>query len=88
MSDETAIQDEEILQVLFQALSRFPTKTGALTAQTSLTADLSLDSVSMMEVLVEVEDHFDIGLPLNRMANVSTIQDLADLIRTNLGTRA
>ena len=42
----------------------------------------------MMEVLVEVEDHFDIGLPLNRMANVSTIQDLADLIRTNLGTRA
>jgi len=69
-----------ILPVLFGFLERFPAKSGPLTPETHLVADLNLDSVSMMELLVEIEDHYDIGLPLNTMADVNTVQDLADKI--------
>ncbi|MEI4233335.1 acyl carrier protein [Roseovarius sp. D22-M7] len=81
MSSEPGNREQEILETLLGFLERFPTKSGTLTAQTDLSADLSLDSVSMMEILVEVEDAYDISLPLNMMANVSTVQDLVDQIK-------
>lgn len=80
MSPDADTRNREILDTLLGCLDRFPTKSGTLNAQTDLSADLSLDSVSMMEVLVEVEDEYDISLPLNMMASVSTVQDLADRI--------
>lgn len=80
-------RNQEILQTLFGFLERFPTKSGRLSEKTDLSADLSLDSVAMMELLVEIEDHFDIGLPLNMMADVRTVQDLADQIKRLLETR-
>lgn len=81
MSSDATNLDTDILTTLLGFLERFPTKSGELNAQTDLSADLSLDSVSMMEVLVEVEDHYDISLPLNMVANVNTVQDLVDEIR-------
>lgn len=71
---------QAILPVLFGFLERFPLKSGPLSAETHLVADLNLDSVSMMELLVEIEDHYDIGLPLNTMADVNTVHDLAGKI--------
>ena len=71
---------DEVLQTLLGFLARFPVKSGTLGPETDLSADLSLDSVSLMELLVEVEDHYDVGLPLNMMADVRRVQDLADRI--------
>ncbi|PIV77356.1 MAG: phosphopantetheine-binding protein [Rhodobacteraceae bacterium CG17_big_fil_post_rev_8_21_14_2_50_63_15] len=88
MSYESQDIEQEILSTLFRFLARFPSKAEKLTAQTSLTADLTLDSVSMMELLVEIEDHFDVGMPLNAMANVHTVQDLADQIKSLLENRS
>lgn len=81
MSPEPDHRSREILETLLRLLERFPTKSGTLDAQTDLSADLSLDSVNLMEILVEVEDTYDISLPLNMMANVNTVQDLADQIK-------
>lgn len=73
---------QAILPTLYGFLERFPLKSATLGPDTHLVADLNLDSVSMMELLVEIEDHYDIGLPLNTMADVNTVQDLADKIAT------
>lgn len=81
MSHETRDIDQEIMQTLLQRLSRFPSKASDLTAETDLVADMNLDSVNMMELLMEIEDQFDIGFPLNQMANVKTVQDLADQVK-------
>lgn len=73
-------RNEDVLATLLGFLARFSTKSGPVRAETDLAADLNLDSVSMMELLVEIEDHYDVGLPLNMMADISTVQDLADRI--------
>lgn len=39
--------------------------------------DLDLDSVKVMELLMELEDHFDISIPLNSLPDVNTVGDLA-----------
>jgi acyl carrier protein len=37
-------------------------------------ADLSLDSLKIMEVLVEIEDRFDISVPIN--IQIRTVRDV------------
>ncbi|MET4100735.1 acyl carrier protein [Roseovarius sp. MBR-78] len=81
MPHDTPNLDREIMQTLLTHLARFPTKTAELSAQTDLAADINIDSVNMMELLMEVEDTFDVSFPLNMMANVNTVQDLADQIK-------
>ena len=39
--------------------------------------DLELDSVMVMELMMELEDHFDISIPLNSLPDVNTVSDLA-----------
>ena len=38
--------------------------------------DLDLDSVKVMELMMEIEDFFDISVPLNTLPNVQTVTDL------------
>jgi len=80
--------EQEIVNTLLQHLSRFPTKSAELTPQTDLAADMNIDSVNMMEILMEVEDTYDISFPLNMMANINTVQDLADQIKQLVENRS
>ena len=48
----------------------------------SVFEDTGLDSVSVMDFVMELEDEFDITIPLDRIAEVRTIGDLADAVQT------
>jgi acyl carrier protein len=87
MSHEPQDIDTEIMQMLRERLARFSTRAGEVTAQTDLAADMTIDSVNMMELLMEVEDTYDVSFPLNMMASVNTVQDLADQIRKLIENR-
>jgi acyl carrier protein len=51
-----------------------------LTGETNLIADLALESVQVMEFVVEVEDHYDIAIDLESLSNVHTIGELAAVV--------
>ena len=53
--------------------------------ETQLTSDLEIDSAQLMEVLLEVEDEFDISIPLNVLPTVYSVEDLAFEIDKLLG---
>ena len=42
--------------------------------------DLAVDSLALMNIVMELEDRFDLSIPLDRLATVSTVGDLSDLI--------
>ena len=48
-----------------------------MTEATELVADLGLDSVQVMELLLEAEERLDISIPLNILPSVRTVRDLA-----------
>lgn len=85
MSSDTP---DAIIETLYGFLERFPKSAGNLGPDTKLADDLSLDSVNLMELLVEIEDHYDIGLPLNMMADITTIRELANKISQLVEDRA
>ncbi len=68
---------DAILSDVKQLLSRFIKQDIEITDSQHLMRDLELDSVMVMELMMELEDHFDISIPLNSLPDVNTVSDLA-----------
>lgn len=46
-----------------------------------LTSDLGLDSVQIMNLVMEIEDRLDISIPVNVLSDVRTLNQLADQLK-------
>ncbi len=51
-----------------------------ITGETRIARDLGLDSVAIMDFVMELEERFDILIPLDQIADVETIHDLTKAI--------
>ncbi len=51
-----------------------------LSPDTNIIRDLRLDSVAVMEFIMELEIEFDTIIPLNDIAGIATIRDLVKVI--------
>ena len=80
MNPNQAEIEAEITRILAGFLDQPPRLTGA----TNLVADLDLESVQVMEFVVEVEDHYDIAIDLESLSNVHTVSELAAVVARNL----
>lgn len=72
---------DEIIPKLLQLLAPFNTQGVAVTADTDISSDLNIDSVAVMDFVMEVEDHFDIEIPLNEVAETRTVAELAAVVQ-------
>lgn len=74
--------ESQLCQLLRAALDKeFPD----LTAATDLVDDLALESIQVMDFIAEVEDHFDILIEVDRLANIRTLAELARLVEEEVG---
>lgn len=48
----------------------------------TLTSDVGLDSVQVMDLVMEIEDELDISVPVEVLAEVQTLNQLAGRLRT------
>ncbi len=55
-------------------------KTVEVTAASNIGRDLGIDSLTLMNIVMELEDTFELSIPLDRLADVETVGDLAALI--------
>jgi acyl carrier protein len=51
-----------------------------VTPDTDIARDLAVDSLALMNIVMELEDKFDLSIPLDRMAVIQTVGELAMLI--------
>ncbi len=55
-----------------------------LSAQTDIPAELNIDSVGILDFIMEVEDHFDVEIPMNVVSDIRTIGELATYVQSQL----
>jgi acyl carrier protein len=48
-----------------------------VSAETQIVGGLGLDSVAILDFIMDLEDRFDISIPLDRVAEVQTIAELS-----------
>jgi acyl carrier protein len=50
--------------------------------QNEVVADLGFDSVAVLELVAELEEHFNITVPLNHLAQIKTVAQMVEHINT------
>lgn len=67
---------DDILDQLYELVRPFTEKPVELEEETDLIDEVGLDSMKVMDLVMQIEDHFDISVPLNILPDVRTIGDL------------
>lgn len=78
-------RDQELFEAIVELLKPFNTESIELTPETDISGDLNIDSVSVMDFVMEVEDKFDIDIPLNLLSDTRTISQMIEVIKTRSG---
>ncbi|MBX3629004.1 MAG: acyl carrier protein [Nitrosomonas sp.] len=71
---------DEIIELLCDRLGSLANADVNITAETNLISELSIDSIKLLNLIMEIEDAFDISIPINALADVQTVHELASLI--------
>jgi acyl carrier protein len=71
---------ETILSRVFELLAPFIDKGTALREDSDFVADLNFDSLKVMKLVEQVEDEYDISIPLNILPDVQTVKQLQKLV--------
>ncbi|ASG24463.1 acyl carrier protein [Nitrospirillum viridazoti] len=82
-----ANSEEQIRSLVFDALRAALERPVELSDDTNITEGLGLDSVAVMDFVMEIEDALDISIPLDRIAEVKTVGDLIATARDLKGNR-
>ncbi len=77
-----------LFEQLLPLLEKYDREGVGIDPETDLAADLNIDSVAAMDLIMEIEDRFDVDIPVNLLADVRTVSDLLQLVQTQLRTRS
>ena len=78
----------QIERQLEQLLARHLENPADLDSDTDLSRDLGLESVQVMEFVVDIEDHYDLSIDLKSLADVHTLGNMTAVVLRILQGRA
>ena len=73
-------QIADIVPILVELLKPYNPENKTLSAETDIPAELNIDSVGVLDFIMEVEDKYDIEIPMNAVANIRTVGELANYV--------
>ena len=70
----------EVIGEIRRHLDALPDRRDADHGETVISKDLTIDSLAVMDMVMELEDRFDVSIPMNVVAEIHTVDELADTI--------
>ncbi len=75
-----SVTDDEILPAVIAALEEATQHKVPVTPATVLRQDLNLDSLAEMDLIMALEDRFDVSISINHLPEIDTVAELAAMI--------
>jgi acyl carrier protein len=72
---------DRVESVVREALKIAVPDIGIVDGGTHLASELGLDSAQVMDLIMEIEDHLDISIPVATIAEARTLDQLCDSVR-------
>lgn len=72
---------EKVKKILAEQLD---TEADEMTMDTNIADDLGADSLDVVELLMSIEDEFEVEIPDEEIENIKTIGDVVEYIRNNV----
>lgn len=63
---------------------QFDVEEDTITPETSISEDLDADSLDVVDLLMSIEDEFEIEVPDTEVENIKTVADLVKYIENNV----
>lgn len=79
---------DDILSFIINDLQKVNDENIALNAAIDITTDLHMDSMAVMEMIFDLEESFNITIPLNELGDVRTIGQIAKLVENKISAEA
>ena len=71
---------EKVKKILSE---QFDVEEEKITADTSIINDLGADSLDVVDLLMSIEDEFEVEVPDDEIENIKTVEDLVKYIDNN-----
>ena len=78
------MRQDELYRDVVLAIQSVANVPGPITAETNILRDLNLDSVAVMDFIMQIETQFDTVIPLGRMAEIETVGDLVEVLASSI----
>jgi acyl carrier protein len=76
----TKLSRPEVMAEICHHLAPYQTGEKPITGKTVIAKDLAIDSLAIMDMVMELEDRFDVSIPMNVVAEIQTVDELANTI--------
>ncbi|MXV44468.1 acyl carrier protein [Saccharibacter sp. 17.LH.SD] len=70
----------DISSIIIEKLLANPKVPRNINGDSRIVEDLSFDSLAVMNFVMEIEDTLDVSVPLDKLADIRTINDLAQCL--------
>ena len=70
----------EVMREIRRHLAPYHSAGTPITGETVICTGLTVDSLTIMDLIMELEDHFDVTIPMNVVAEIRTIDQLASTV--------
>ena len=78
------MQEKEILERLTKIIvEQLGVEEGLVKPEATFVEDLSADSLDIVELVMGIEDEFELEIPDQAAENIVTVQDVIDYIKNN-----
>lgn len=77
----TAPSDQAIYDKICELLKPYNPKNHPIKRSSGIMSDLEVDSVAVFDLIMELEDHYDISIPMEMVSDIKTVGELAMAVR-------
>ena len=71
---------ESVLDEIRSLLEPYNPNGVEISLETDFSSELSIDSVAAMNLVMEIEDKFELDIPINQLPDMNTPKDLVDIV--------
>jgi acyl carrier protein len=75
---------ENVLDEIRSLLEAYNPNGVKIGSATDLSSELNIDSVAAMNLVMEIEDRFELDIPINQLPDMDTPKDLVDIVLTRI----
>ena len=77
----SAPTDSEIYDKICELLKPYNPKNHPIENSSGIMSDLEVDSVAVFDEIMELEDHYDISIPMEMVSDIKTVGELVTAVR-------
>ena len=78
---------ESVLRDTVELIERHLPEPVTVKESSEFKGDLNFDSIGIMDLIADIEDHFDVTIPLNDLPRMQTVKQTAERLLVLAGNR-